>query len=280
MNLTSKKCAIIDLDRKTYEVRNYIDLLPYIGGVNLGLKLYKMYEEKDPLVFAVGPLNGFFPFASKTAIVLNDGGNIEDIYIGGSLSTRIRFTDIDAFVFLGKAKEKTIINITNDKLEFLDEEQDINNLGLPGKRSILSFREGKMVVDKEFTTHEYIAETKLQQKNILGIVVTGTNTYQIENFDKYRALFKQILDRSTDISFPASDKPSCAMCPVGCDKSRFGEIGGNVLVHSLVGCQLAEKIYADISLVFACFNSLGYHYTHEDLERLPSLVEETLKAIG
>jgi len=113
-----------------------------------------------------------------------------------------------------------------------------------------------------------------------GLVITGTEAYTPAHFSKYQEAYKTVLARSNDLTLGASNKPSCSGCPLGCEKSRYGEIGGNVLVHSLVACQFAEKVYADINTTFSCLNTLGYNYTHEDLENLPKLIEETLKAIG
>jgi hypothetical protein len=53
-----------------------------------------------------------------------------------------------------------------------------------------------------------------------------------------------------------------------------------VLIHSLVACHYADKIYSDIGVVFSCLNVLGYDYTHEDLENLPKLIEDTIKNIS
>jgi aldehyde:ferredoxin oxidoreductase len=85
-----KKVLIVNLENKTSEVKSFIDLNIYIGGVGLGLKLAEMYKDHNPVIFSIGPLNGFFPFASKTALILNDKGAFEDLYIGGNLSLRIR----------------------------------------------------------------------------------------------------------------------------------------------------------------------------------------------
>ena len=71
--------------------------------------------------------------------------------------------------------------------------------------------------------------------------------------------------------------PSCSLCPMGCKKSNEGEIGGNVLLHSLVACEFAQNIYSDIGIVFSCLNVLGYDYTHEDIENLPKLIEKIFK---
>lgn len=279
-NLASKKTLTIDLDKKTTDVQNHTDLYKYVGGVSLALKLYQAYEERDPLVFAVGPLNGFFPFVSKTAIVLNDTGTVEDLYTGGTLSTRLKFTGLDAIVILGKLQEPHFLNISDTHTEFKNPETDIYTLGLPGKRSVLNMTPEKAFIDYEFTTHEYLLEKKLHSKNILGMVVTGTEIYAPYEMEKYKEMYFSILARKQELAVLPSTRPSCSNCPMGCEKSRYGELGGNIFVHSLVGCQFAERIYSDINTTFACLNSLGYLYKHEDLENLPGLVEETLRLIG
>ena len=280
MDLASKKVLTIDLDRKTQEVGNYTNLHKYIGGVGLALKLFQLYEERDPLVIATGPLNGFFPYASKTAIVLNDGGVTKDLYFGGSLATRLKFTGLDSILILGKSRDETILDINNVSVDFRSSEENIFSLGLPGKRSVVNLTEEKVFLDREFTTHDYLLENKLKQKNIGGLVITGTEIFKPVDFEKYNELYHSILARKNDLSIDESNKPSCSNCPMGCEKSRFGEIGGNVFIHSLVACQFAEKIYSDLSTSFSCLNTLGYAYTHEDLENLPNLIEETLGLIG
>jgi len=280
VNLTSKKVLLIDLEKEASEVKSYADLQKYVGGVGLGLKLMHLYKDLDPLVLSVGPLNGFFPFASKTSVVLNDSGVIEDLYIGGTLSARIKFTGIDSIVICGKAKDKSVLEIIDTEVTFKPADTEMGSLGLPGRRSIVAKDDTKFFVDKYFTTPEYFLETKLEEKNIIGLAITGTETFKPVPLDKYQELYHKILARKSDITVLENVHPSCFNCPMGCDRSRVGELGGNVLIHSLVACQYAEKIYSDVGVVFSCLNILGYDYTHEDIENLPKLIEETLKNLN
>ena len=103
-----KKVVIVDLENKISETKSFTDLNPYFGGTGVGLKLLEIYHDKNPLIFSVGPLNGFFPFASKTSVVLDNNGAIEDIYIGGNLSTRIRFAGIDSILFHGRSQMRPL----------------------------------------------------------------------------------------------------------------------------------------------------------------------------
>lgn len=277
MNYLGKRVLYIDLSKETYEFKLDTQLNKYIGGVGVGLKILSELHEKDPIIFSVGPLNGFFPYASKTSVVLNDGGVVEDIYIGGSLSFRIRFADIDSVVFIGKAAKPVVVSIDEQEVSFYKDVSDLGSLGLPGKRSILAFDERKVLVDRYFTSPDTYLEDKLKEKNLAAVVITGSKTYPIINKERYDQVYKDLLKRIGDITVSKWFNPSCSGCPVGCTSSKIGEIGGNVLVHSLVGCAFAEKIYSDIGITFSCLNVLGYDYTHEDIEVVPDLIKEVLK---
>jgi len=280
IDISVKKVLSIDLEKQEAEVKSFIDLNKYFGGTGLGLKFLEIYKDKNPLIFSVGPLNGFFPYTSKTSIVLEKDSAIEDIYIGGSLSTRIKFAGVDSIVLLGVSKEEIILDIQNSVVNFKNKDTEPQSLGLPGKRSGIYFEGDKLLCDQYFTTPEYYLETIFKEKNIKGITITGTEIFSPKNFDDYKKLYLEILDRKLDLRVDPADYPSCSGCPAGCGKSKVGEIGGNVLLNSLVACQFADKIYTDIGIVFSCLNILGYEYTHEDIENLPGLIEQTIRNIS
>jgi len=280
MDFSTKRVVYINLASHTSEVKSIPGLNKYIGGVSLGLRLLANDIEKDPVVFSIGPLNGFFPYVSKTSIVMHHQGVIEDIYLGGSLSLRIKFMGIDAIVINGASKTPVILEITDGDVAFKSMDVPIDTLGLPGKRSVITFAGEKISHDSFFTTPETFLETKLTEKNITGIVVTGSKTFSIKTAFKYEQLFNALLKQEDDMEVQKSDNPSCSGCPMGCKKSQVGEIGGNVLIHSLVACTFAQKIYSDVGIVFSCLNTLGYDYTHEDIENLPKLVEEIIKELS
>jgi aldehyde:ferredoxin oxidoreductase len=280
MNLIAKKVLLINLTDHEYDVKTYDELYKFIGGVGIGLKLYQILYEKNPIIFSVGPLNGFFPFSSKTSVILNEGGVIEDMYLGGNLATRLACCGIDSLVLYGRSKERIILDITNTNVRFVEGAESINSLGLPGKRSIIKFFNHKLLLSDFFTTSENFLETALINANVAGLVVTGTETFEVPTFDKYADLYKKILSKKEDLVVNPDSFPSCSNCPMGCNRSQVGEIGGNVLVHSLVACQYADAIYSDMGIVFSCLSSLGYRYTHEDLENLPTLIEDVLKRIS
>ncbi len=275
-----KKILYIDLTNREAEVKTLTDLYKYVGGVSTGLPLLLEKIDRDPIVFSTGPLNGFFPFASKTSVVFHSSGVVEDLYLGGSLSTRLKFAGIDSIVLFGKSDEPILLDILNEEVTFRNPESDpISGLGLPGKKSEFKPVRRKFFLDDYFLTPESFLDDKLLQKNIFGLVVTGTKTFEIQNSQKYEELYYKILGRCNELSVEKSTHPSCAGCPMGCAKSRTGEIGGNLLLHSLVACAYAESIYSNIGVIFSCLNVLGYDYTHEDLEALPSLTNTVLEEL-
>jgi len=275
-----KKTLFVNLSQKTAETQLLPELTPYVGGVTLGVKLYSLYKDFDPVVACVGPLNGFFPFASKTCFVVQNDGIMEDLYVGGGLSFRLKFSGFEALVLAGSSNENVILDITNDEVKFLDTQTNFDSLGLPGKRSVLQTVRDTLLLDGYFGFDTEILERKLVTKKVLGFSVTGTKRVPILESAKHATLFNEILGQKELASVQSSNCPSCSGCPLGCDKSKTGEMGGNILVHSLVACGYAERIYSNLGIVFACLDCLGYKYTHEQLEALPDLFTKTLKEIS
>jgi len=279
-DLSNKKILYIDLKNQSYEVKTHPDLHKYIGGTGMGLRLLQQNIGEDPIIFAIGPLNGFFPFCSKTAVILDDNGVTEDLYLGGRLATRIKFTGLDAIVLIGRSENPVTIDISNFEVSFKTTDVDKNTLGLPGKRAVIERNTINVFLDDYFFTPEDLLKEKFDKKNIQTVVITGTEVYKPKDFSKYNALYNHLLKRTADMTITKGKNPSCSNCPMGCERSKFGEIGGNVLLHSLVACQFAERIYSDVGIVFSCLNVLGYDYTHEDIEALPHLIELTLKELN
>jgi aldehyde:ferredoxin oxidoreductase len=262
-----KNILEIDLEKKTYQIRARSDLQDILGGVGLSLKLYSEFANEKPLILSVGPLNGFFPFASKTSVLFGVKNKIYDYYIGGSLSSRIKFANIDAIVFLGRSKNDVFIEIQNQEVNFLDYGVDFESQGLPGKRSYLEFKTNKYLLDNFFRFSGSEADSILHYKKILGIVISGTFNFNLPDPVEYDRLYKEILQKYQRLTVEKGDFPSCSGCPMGCAKSNIGEKEGSLLAHSLVGCLYAQNLFNNHDLIISCLNVLGYEYTHEDIEK-------------
>ena len=275
-----KQVLLIDLEKGTYESKSFPDLHKFIGGVGVGIKLLDLYLENDPLIFAVGPLNGYFPYASKTSIVFLDNKNVEDIYIGGALSLRIQFAGYDAVVLLNRAKASVSLAINKDSVAFHNSQNSLNSAVLPGRSSQLGIVGRKLLLDGYFEPKEDLLYKKFHSKNLANIMFTGTKKYTVKDMTKYKAIYFRLLSRTKDMRVEKGINPSCSGCPMGCSQSKRGELGGNVLVHSLVACSFAEEIYSDIGTIFSCLNILGYSYTHEDIENLPYYIDQVLEGFN
>lgn len=276
MNWLNRKILYIDLDDQTYEFKNDSNLGKFIGGLGLSAKIMSDVGDKDSIIFSVGPLSGAFPFASKTSVFFYNSEYV-DAYLGGTLSSRMKFAGIDSLVLFGKSRQKVVIEISDEGVSFKSAESDLGALGLPGKRSVLNVMPDKIVHDDYFEPTGNELHAALTSKNIKSIVVTGFKTFNVQNTERYNQVYKQILSQTEKITAEKKGNPSCFGCPMGCDKSKYGEIGGDVLTHSLVACDFASPIYMDNSVVFSCLNILGYGYTHEDIENFPRLVYHVLE---
>lgn len=279
MNLTSITILHIDLGRRTFTSKSFPELKKYIGGVGLASKLVLDHLHTLPVVFSTGPLNGLFPFASKTCAGYIDNNRFVDSYGGGRLSTRINLCGYDAIIFDGVSIEPLSIVINEKEVSFVSYEANPDTLGVPGRKSLVCTTEQGLQVDRYFYFGDKGLSEKLKEKGVYNFVISATSDTGLLNKERYIKMYYEVLGLVGKMTVEASDKPSCSGCPMGCDRSHEGELGGSILVHSLVGCGFSELIYNNVSLVFACLNSLGYDYVHEDIEALTPLAYSNINQI-
>lgn len=273
MNYWNKKVLCIDLSHHSSEIKSFPELVEFLGGLPLGLKLGEMYADSRPTIFTIGPLNGFFPFVSKTCI-LDLGESIKNVYLGGSLSTRLQFAGFDALILNGISEDFVFLQIDPQGAVFLDSEESFFKSSLPGRSAKIEVKE-KALLDEYFETPDDFLFKTLGKRKVRGIIVNATNSFFIKKPLEYSNLYTRILDKGLQENpfLKLGDKPSCSGCPLGCENSKIGEASGNVLAHSLVACDYMSSLYSDPGIVFSCLNVLGYDYKHEDLEQIPKLVE-------
>ncbi len=280
MNYSNKKILQIDLSRKEFEIKTYPELVPFVGGLALGLKLAEMNKDaEDFLCFAIGPLNGLFPSVSKTCIVSysDRARDLKTFYIGGALSSRLKFTGFDAVTLTGSASDIVYVRINPEGAAFSDSPDALDQWNLPGRNSCFSLNEKSLLLDKYFMSGDSLLVRIFGRKNIGGLVVNSTLNMSLEDFSRYEKLYKELLDKIKKLKVMYGDSPSCVECPFGCGRSQIGESEGNILAHCLVACDFVSDIYSDLGIVFSCLNALGYEYKHEDLELLPDIVLRLIK---
>jgi len=142
----------VDLSKKQSWVERRQDLFDkYIGGVGVGIQL--LHEEcpkgcdalgaQNPIIFAVGPLNGLFPVASKTITLFKSphSGNLGESHAGGRSAIAIRLAGYGAIVIRGASEIPLYLTIDDNQVHFRDAS------ALWGMRSVITA--GRVIRDKE-----------------------------------------------------------------------------------------------------------------------------------
>ena len=226
------KILEIDLNSKTSEFYEDIDLFDkHLGGIGVAIELFKqnIKPKIDPLsadniaVFAIGPLNSFYPVASKTSAVFKSPltGNLGESYAGGRLSTAMRFGNIGAIVIKGKADQPTYFVHRNGKSEFCNASPIRfmypntagriirENVGFPGRRSVVTIGPaGERMVPYAGATVDRFRHfgrlglgAVLGSKNLKGFVIIGDQPISLEintDYQNYRKVFTEIYKKTTE----------------------------------------------------------------------------------
>ena len=120
VDLTTGRRTITDVDG-----RNTV-----AGGSGLAAILFEKYgfidkpwnEPGQPLIFAIGPLTGYFPLMSKTVCAFKSPYHDQyaESHAGGRSAFSLRFADFDALVITGRAKSPSALVIGSRQIEIKD----------------------------------------------------------------------------------------------------------------------------------------------------------------
>jgi len=93
----------------------------FVGGSGLAALLYSKYghperpwnDPDQPLIFAIGPLTGYFPLMSKTVCAFKSPYHDQyaESHAGGRSALALRFADLDALVVVGMAATPSCIAV-------------------------------------------------------------------------------------------------------------------------------------------------------------------------
>ncbi len=274
INKEALTIVYVDLETLKVSKKNHLDYFSYIGGIGLAYKILEDNFERDPLILAIGPFSGIYPYVSKTAVCFLHKNSIKEYYVGGKLATSLKFAGIDAVVLLGHSKSKVNVNISLDQYFVGGEETDFS---LHPESTTLKVEENNIFIDDYFSVSGSLVHRKFIEKGVENIHIIGDSSLSIFDNNGYDEAYEDLMEMLDKISVTPSTYASCSGCPVGCEFSNKGEVGtSSYLSHCLVSCSFADKIYTDISIVYRCLSVLGYTYTHEHLE----FVEGKIKEIG
>lgn len=198
------------------------------GGSGLAALLYQKYgkhkspwdDEGQPVIFAIGPLTGYFPLMSKIVCSFksNYHGEYTESHAGGRAALSLRFSNLDALVIVGKCKGLSCLSIGANHIEFKDAEflrgTDAESSGKlirrmfksgGGHRSIMrigpSGELGSAMACVNVDTYRHFGRmgggAALGAKNIKGIVIHGDSDFQAPAGKEYTNLYKDVYQMVT-----------------------------------------------------------------------------------
>ncbi len=104
---------IVDLERGACRLQKREDLREKMGGSSLAAALYREYGQPgedafapgQPLIFAIGPLTGYYPLMSKVVLGFKSpySGDYVETHAGGRLALALRFSGLDALIIRGQS---------------------------------------------------------------------------------------------------------------------------------------------------------------------------------
>ncbi|MCJ2165603.1 MULTISPECIES: aldehyde ferredoxin oxidoreductase C-terminal domain-containing protein [unclassified Pseudodesulfovibrio] len=217
VNLTTGKTNIIELPGRG----------EYLGGAGLAARLFEKFgfidrdwdDPEQPVIFAIGPLTGYFPLMSKTCCAFRSPyhNQYTESYAGGKSALSLRFANLDALVVTGKAKRLTALCVGSRRVETRDVEYmrgfDAIHTGRvlrkifpgSGRRSILRIGPAGENLSAyaciNVDTFRHFGRlgggTAMGIKNLKAICILGDRGFDLPEGKAYPKLYKHIFEQLT-----------------------------------------------------------------------------------
>lgn len=198
------------------------------GGSGLAAHLFMKYGKPDrpwndpeqPLIFAIGPLTGYFPLMSKTVCAFKSPYHDQyaESHGGGRSALALRFADLDALVVTGRAARPSCISVGSRNLEVKEVHylwgKDLYTTGKmlrgmfkgAGHRSILRIgpagENGSAFACINVDSYRHFGRlgggTAMGSKNLKGIVINGDGAFALNGSKDYPKLFRDVHMKLTD----------------------------------------------------------------------------------
>ncbi len=202
----------------------------YAGGSGLAAYLFHKNARPDkswkdpeqPLIFAIGPLTGYFPLMSKVVCAFKSPyhNQYAESHGGGRSALSMRFADMDALVITGKARRPSCLVVGSRTLEVKDVHylwgksvqrtgQMLRRLvGGSGHRSILRIgrtgenRSAMACINVDTYRHfgRLGGGAVMGDKNLKAIVILGDESFDLPDNKEYAPLFQKIYGQLTETS--------------------------------------------------------------------------------
>lgn len=197
------------------------------GGSGLAAVLFRSYgltdkpwnDPSQPLIFAIGPLTGYFPLMSKTVCAFKSPYHDQyaESHAGGRSALSLRFADFDAVVIKGKAGRPSCLVIGSKRLEVKDVHylwgRDVRDTGKilrrmfggSGHRSVLRIgpagEAASAIAGINADTYRHFGRlgggAVMGSKNLKAIVILGDGAFELPEGKEYPRLFKEVYQQLT-----------------------------------------------------------------------------------
>ena len=218
----------VNLSTGRSTIRNMPDVSTFLGGSGLAAKLHLEYsrpglawdDPSQPIVFAIGPLTGFFPLMSKTVCAFTSPlhGQYAESHAGGRSALALRFAGLDALVVTGHSERPVVLHLGANIIELMDAGylwgKDALTTGkllrriLKGSGHRTIMRIGPAGENKSamacinVDTYRHFGRlgggAAMGAKNLKAIAIEGGGARELPTGKNYAALFRDIHRQVTD----------------------------------------------------------------------------------
>jgi aldehyde:ferredoxin oxidoreductase len=179
-------------------------------------------DPEQPLIFAIGPLTGYFPLMSKVVCAFKSPyhDQFAESHGGGRSAVSMRFADLDALVITGKAKRPSCLMVGSRTLEVKDVHylwgksvqrtgQMLRRIaGGSGHRSILRIgpagENQSAMACVNVDTYRHFGRlgggAVMGAKKLKAIVIVGDESFELPAGKEYASLFQKIYGQLTETS--------------------------------------------------------------------------------
>ena len=200
----------------------------FVGGSGLAALLFTKYGHPDrpwndpdqPLIFAIGPLTGYFPLMSKTVCAFKSPYHDQyaESHAGGRSALALRFADLDALVVVGKAATPSCIAVGSRDLVVqelslclgkgcLRDREDAPQLVKRGggHRTMLRIgpagENGSAMAGINVDTYRHFGRlgggAVMGNKNLKAIVIEGDTSFPLPDSKDYPKVFQEVYTKVT-----------------------------------------------------------------------------------
>ena len=215
------------------------------GGSGLAALIYQKFGKPDapwddpeqPLIFAIGPLTGYFPLMSKTVMAFKSPYHDQyaESHAGGRSAVALRFADLDALVVTGKAAHPSFLSVGSSHLEVHEAHylwgMEVQTVGkylrrkIPGSghRSILRIgpagEQSSGMACVNVDTYRHFGRLggggAMGAKNLKAIVIQGDGNFSLPEGKAYAQLFAKatalVRNRPTRVASLCKLKPRMSL---------------------------------------------------------------------